>query len=212
MANRKGGDDNTDNKAVFVTRGRTKTSDEVLRCSKEHPLKLSTTKMYTCAGCKHQCGNGKNWFCEPCDYHLCLDCDNKKQNRKLINWMKNREASRRPILERGAMFWAGLITLGVLFAPDTIALYIATNHDCDISGGSEYVSFNINDFLLSGPIVHFSLLLLICCVGGCGAGGVLRESNAVGVVAGIVGCAFVFFTAWIVIGFLMYFGMNETNV
>eukprot|EP01083_Nonionella_stella_P300757 1028442_1 len=212
MANRKGGDDNTDNQTVSVRRGRTKTIDDVLRCKKEHPLKLSDAKAYKCAKCKKDFENEKSWFCEPCDYDLCLGCDDKKQNRKLINWMKNREASERPILERGAIFWAGLITLGVLFAPDSIALYITTEYDCNISGGSDYVSFNVNAFLLTGPIIHFSLILLICCAGCAYAYEYDWEEIAMYTVGGIVGCAFMFFTAWIVIGFLMYFEMNEGNV
>eukprot|EP01083_Nonionella_stella_P031759 86936_1 len=60
--------------------------------------------------------------------------------------------------------------IGLLFGPDIAGLIIATNNDCDLTtdgGGSKYVDFSVNTYLLAGCSVHLCccvMIALCCCV------------------------------------------------
>eukprot|EP01083_Nonionella_stella_P216940 779202_1 len=119
-----------------------------------------------------------------------------------------------------------LAIIGVVFGTDIAGLVIATNNDCDltIDGGSMYVLFGVNAYLLSGCSVHLATVLIcviICLMLVC-----LDKTDALDLALQLVsngcdsqvciGCVVVsnvlFSISWAVIGCLLYSEMEQNNV
>eukprot|EP01083_Nonionella_stella_P172767 593932_1 len=138
-------------------------------------------------------------------------------------WIKDRNEfdfdDDRPIL--CWTFWIlalALIPLPILaaiFGPDIAALVINSKHDCNgaLINGSEFVSFDVNDFILGGSITHLVMFVLILC------GGVLlswcRWDGARDALIYALTCSSCCFACWLlswsVIGFLIYSEMDKSG-
>eukprot|EP01084_Bolivina_argentea_P260999 440927_1 len=103
-----------------------------------------------------------------------------------------------------------LIFILITFGKDIAAFLIIDNYlNCNISGGSNYVIFNVYEWVLIGAISDTSLWLTNICFFGvfwiyeryCGK----NCSERIPLVfICCIGCLWCFFIAWIVIGFLLY--------
>eukprot|EP01084_Bolivina_argentea_P311897 539930_1 len=112
------------------------------------------------------------------------------------------------------------VVFGLPFGKDVAGIVIYSYYDCDISGGSDYVMFNVNTWLLYGSITHLSALILSgCWMLGCVI--ILDDldndlDNDV-LFWSIVLCfpcmTWCFEFAWLIIGFLLYSEMvNDSGI
>eukprot|EP01083_Nonionella_stella_P170556 580666_1 len=198
-------------------RGHTNASEvEMVTCAKKHPLLDKQFGAFVCSKCKENREDvkGQHHVCQKCDYHMCLQCfeaAQKSQATKVISWMKSREIDDDyPIFFGGAVCWGIVITLAFLVGSDIAALAVNDKYDCNMDGGSEYVSFNVPEFLEYGAIIHLSILGWLLCCGCCSMGPGGEMSFYAGGCA--VCCGFMFFISWIVIGFLLHSEMTPDNV
>ena len=98
----------------------------------------------------------------------------------------------------------------MIYGKDVASFIIWSEYDCNIDGGNGYVIFGVNDWILYGGLVHFSLWGLMACWVFCG--GCLSEYQngcvdsdyyiATGPICMI--CGWCFHISWMVIGLLLY--------
>eukprot|EP01083_Nonionella_stella_P108113 314045_1 len=193
--------------------------DELVTCPQKHSLIPHHHRhgQYECNKCNKSYQKTKSWHCKECDYHLCETCfDVAQANLAAIRnlWMKDRQRiDNKPILTYGGFGCLSLIGLVFLLGLDIIALIANSSYECDITGGSGYLSFNVETFLQVGSIMHLSIC---ACAGFCVFVHVREYMNMEDEAAyGGMGCgcvAFMLFTAWVVIGFLLYSEMTPEKV
>eukprot|EP01083_Nonionella_stella_P175056 608580_1 len=193
--------------------------DELVTCPQKHSLIPHHHRhgQYECNKCNKSYQKTKSWHCKECDYHLCETCfDVAQANLAAIRnlWMKDRQRiDNKPILTYGGFGCLSLIGLVFLLGLDIVALIANSSYECDITGGSGYLSFNVETFLQVGSIMHLSIC---ACAGFCVFVHVREYMNMEDEAAyGGMGCgcvAFMLFTAWVVIGFLLYSEMTPEKV
>ena len=136
--------------------------------------------------------------------------------KNIIEWMQSREVGNelrdKPILYGGLIVFTFLFGLVFFFGSDIAALMINDQYSCNIIGGSNYVSFSEFDYLEGGAITHLALIGVICCIGCCAAMVGEEDDEVLICVMPCLGCGWIFFICWIVIGFLLESEMNESNV
>lgn len=101
-----------------------------------------------------------------------------------------------------------LMSIAMTFGKDVAALLVNNHRECDIMNGSDYVSFNVNEWVLIGSISDISWWIVAICFILClyiheKRGGDVGEALPVIFMIGM-GCVWCFFVAWIVIGVLLY--------
>eukprot|EP01084_Bolivina_argentea_P031754 58762_1 len=104
-----------------------------------------------------------------------------------------------------------LIAIAITFGKDIAMFIFSKIYKCNVSGGSDYIYFNVYDWMLIGCISD-SILWIIMIAFLLGvylhnkADGTLRicSDKIQGIFIACMGCVWCFFIAWIVIGFLLY--------
>eukprot|EP01084_Bolivina_argentea_P064995 118489_1 len=190
--------------------------DDIVTCRQKHPLVVELLGDYQCNKCHQEFQNEKSWHCKQCNYNLCMSCfaDTEtfaQKGKRVVAWMNNRDVDDKPILFCGIVGWPLLIALAFFFGSDIAALIINSKYDCDIIGGSGYITFNTSVFLQCGAIIHLSILGMLLCCTICAA--ITDDNDISGLcIFGWICCAFLFFIPWIVIGFLLHSEMNDSNM
>eukprot|EP01083_Nonionella_stella_P065553 171874_1 len=111
--------------------------------------------------------------------------------------------------------------VGLFFSTDIAGLMVRTKNDCDltIDGGSQFVMFGVNTFLLYGCSIHIGfVVVLFCalCVLLWRASPYNWVEEYEGCILMGVGCSVLCFVllllSWGVIGCLLYSEMSQSNI
>ena len=103
-----------------------------------------------------------------------------------------------------------IVILTFLFGKDIAGLIIIGTNDCnntiDGDGESKYVSFDVFTWILVGCVVHLVNIVLIPVLYA-----ILCGKDGEGSLFTVCGCMLMFCAGWMIIGFLMYSEMNDSN-
>ena len=112
-----------------------------------------------------------------------------------------------------------LAILGIMFGKEIASLVVLSYHDCNITGGNDRVSFDVNQWILVGAVCNISIYTAALCFFGCRYQGEKVENQTtdsdIFVLSGPIcmPCCCCFQIAWMVIGFLLYGEMiNDANI
>ena len=100
-------------------------------------------------------------------------------------------------------FVAVLLLPVAVFGKDIANLIMYSSYDCDIPGGSDYVLFSVNEWLLCGAVVHMGSITIALCLFY-----VVDKEICNACAFLICGC---FEIAWVVIGYIFYVEMLNND-
>eukprot|EP01083_Nonionella_stella_P117094 348514_1 len=106
-----------------------------------------------------------------------------------------------------------LAFLAAIFGADIAALVINSKNDCNgaLINESEFVFFDVNEFILGGCITHLGMSVLIVCCGWCALSFKENVSNVLCSVCACYCCFACWLISWSVIGVLIHLEMDTSD-